>query len=145
MEKDGIQFFAKVGDWVCIKRGEIKEDTTGPEITRVLASIQNSMDRKKWDFLKNEIDLNFLDTVATELVGGKGRVNADRLSEILAKLNGPGIGRKIKDVVKTKAGKEIAKTYLTRAVFEKLKFRIDLDAKLVEKFIGQQDKLKQTE
>jgi hypothetical protein len=145
MEKDKIEFFAKVGNWVCIKRGDVKEGTTGPDITRVLTSIQNSIDRKKWEFLGDDLDLKYIDTIAHELVEGKGRVNADKLSEILAKVNGPGVGRKIKEVAKTKAAAEVAKTYLTRVVLDLLKFRIDLDSKLIEKFINQQEKLKQAD
>jgi hypothetical protein len=142
VEKDAIEFFAKFGDWVCIKKVEIKPDTTGPEITRILTSIQNSIDRKKWDFLGKAIDLGSLDAIAAEIVGEKGRVNGDRLSEILAKLNGPGVGKKINELVKGKAAAEVAKTYVTRAVFELLNFRVDMDAKLIEKFVDEQEKAK---
>ena len=145
---DEIVFSAQAGNWVCIKKQKVEPDTKKVEIARVLASIHESMDRKIWEYLKDDFPLEELDKIAYEITGAvynekkkdwlvEGRVGEQKLSEALAKLNNPTIGRRINDALasKTKNGPEIAKSYLSRKVIDLLGIRIELDLSIVEKYI----------
>ena len=145
---DEILFSAQVGNWVCIKKGKVEADAKKVEASRILASIHESMDRKIWEFLRDDFPLEELDKIAYEITGAaynekkkdwlvEGRVSEERLSQALAKLNNPGVGRRINELLKpaTKNGPEIAKSYLSRKVIDLLGLRIELDPSTVEKYI----------
>ena len=148
-----ILFSAQVGNWVCIKKGKLEADSKKIEASRVLASIHESMDRKIWEFLKDDFPLEELDKIAYEITGAvynekkkdwlvEGRVSEERLSQALAKLSSPTTSRRINDVLmtKTKNGPEIAKSYLSRKVIDLLGIRIELDPSVVEKYIKEKSK-----
>ena len=145
-----IEFFAEVKPWVCIKKGEIAEGAPKIDVSRTLASIHDSMDRKIWEYLKDDFDLEAIDKVAYEITGAeynekkkqwmlKGRKSEAQISSALAKLNSPTTTSKLN--VKTKNGKEIAKAYLTRKVLDLLGFRVELDPKIVDRYIEEKSKL----
>ena len=147
---DRILFDAKIGNWVCIKKGIIDQDTEAMEVARLLASIHDSMDRKIWEFVGKEINTEELDKIAYEITGAtynekkkswelKGRKTEQQIASALAKLNSPATTRKIN--VKGKQALEIAKAYLTRKVLTLLGFRIELDPKIAEKYIEEKSKL----
>ena len=68
---DKILFEAKVGDWVCVKKGELTPGVAKIDLARLLASIQESMSRKTWDFMKDDYNLEELDKIAFELAGAQ--------------------------------------------------------------------------
>ena len=149
---DEIVFSAQVGNWVCIKKG-----TPGAgkiEAARILASIHDSMDRKIWDFLKEDFPLEELDKIAYEITGAiynekkkdwlvEGKATEEKLAGALAKLNSPTTSRRINEVLlaKTKKGPEIAKSYLSRKVIDLLGIRIELDPSVVEKYIKEKTQI----
>lgn len=149
-----ILFSAQAGDWVCIKKHKVEPDTRKVEISRILASIHESMDRKIWEFLKDDFPLEELDKIAYGITGAvynekkkdwlvEGRATEQKLSEALAKLNNPGVGRRINELLKptTKNGPEIAKSYLSRKVIDLLGLRIELDPSIVEKYIKEKSQI----
>jgi len=149
--EDHILFDAQVGKWVCIKKIKIKPNTEPIEISRILASIHDSMDRKIWQYLEQEINLKELDEIAYEITGAqfdkkkktytvKGRKSEAQIAEALAKCNSPSTTKKITKSP-NKHYLEIAKSYLTRKVLDLLGVRMELDPKLVEKFIETKSKL----
>lgn len=151
---DEIVFSAQVGNWVCIKKGKLDEDAKKVEVSRVLASVHESMDRKIWEFLKEDFPLEELDKIAYEITGAvynekkkdwlvEGRVSEQKLAEALAKLNNPTVGRRINELLKptTKNGPEIAKSYLSRKVIDLLGIRIELDSGIVEKYIKEKSQI----
>ena len=149
--EDHVLFDAQVGKWICIKKGKIDKDTADIEVSRVLASIHDSMDRKIWEYLGKEINLKELDEIAYEITGAqfdkkkkkylvKGRKSEAQIAEALAKCNSPSTTKKMTKSP-NKHYKEIAKSYLTRKVLDLLGVRMELDPKLVEKFVETKSKL----
>jgi len=146
MTEECIQFSAKVKNWVCVKKGKTDANTPAVEVSRILASIINSIDKKTWDFLKEDFDLQNLNEIAYEITGAvpinkkglmglKGRVSEQKISECLAKINSPATTKKFSTKnIETKSGKEVCKAYLTFKIMDLLKIRTSLDPKLIEKF-----------
>lgn len=151
MNEDQVVFDAKIGNWICIKKQKVKQDSPAIENARILASIHDSMDRKIWDFLGGEFDLEAIDKVAYDITeaqynekkktwGIKGRISEDHINQSLAKLNSPSVLRGV-ELPKNKFARNLAKTYLNRKVLGILKFSIELDPKIVEKYINKKPKL----
>lgn len=150
-----IVFSAEVGSWVCVKKHKVEPNTKKVEVSRALASIHDSMDRKIWEYLGEDFPLEQLDKIAYEISGAqfdakkkewlvKGKVSETQLSEVLAKLNNPRTSKKINEVLnpKTNNGLEISKAYITRRVLDLLGFRIELDPKTVDKYLDEKAKSK---
>ena len=148
-----INFTAEYGSRVCVKRQKIEPNTKKIEVSRALASIHDSMDRKIWEYLGEDFPLEQLDKIAYEISGAqfdakkkewmvRGKVSETQLSSILAKLNNPGMSKKINEVLnpKTSKGLEISKAYITRRVLDLLGFRIELDPKTVDKYLDEKAK-----
>ncbi len=144
-----IEFTAQVGKWVCVKKQKVP-DGAKIEASRALASIHDSMDRKIWEFLGEEFDLEALDKIAYEVAGAefnekkkkwlvKGRVSEQQVTNALAKLKGSGIARRMD--ISTKNGKAIARSYVTRKVLNLLGFQIELNPKTVDKYLDEKSKL----
>lgn len=148
-----ILFSAEVKPWLCIKKQKIEEGTEKIEVSRALASIHNSMDRKIWEYLKDEFPLDELDKIAYDISGAqyyekkkkymvKGRLSEAQIATAMAKLSNPSTTKKINEVIpKTKNGLEIAKSYISRKVLDLLGFRLELDPKIVEKYVNEKKKL----
>lgn len=145
-----IVFDANCGDWVCIKKQKVDEGAPKIEISRILASIMDTMGRKSLDFLKDEFPLAELDKVAYEITGAQFDekkkdwiVKNKNIEESLAKLASSSTSRRINEVLtlKTKNGPEIAKTYVAIKTFDLLGFRISLDPKVIEKYIEEKSKV----
>lgn len=137
---DEVSFIAQVGNWVVIKKQKVEKDTKKMEVARILASIRSTMDKKIWDFMRDDIDLPKLDALAQEIAGEKGKVSEEKMAGVLAKLNSPGTGKRIGELTQTKNGKEIAKMYLTNKVLELANLRIHADADIIQKYIDEKAK-----
>ncbi len=147
-----IIFDAKVGAWVCIKKQKIDEGIDGMDVARALASIHDSMDRKIWEFVGKEIELENLDTIAYEITGAqfnkkkkrwelKGRKSEAQFLKALEVLNSQETIKKMNINNKEHAKLEIAKAYLNRKVLDLLSFRLELNPKIAEKYIEEKAKL----
>ena len=141
---DEVKFEASIGKWVCIKKGKMEQGTDKIEAARVLASIHDSMDRKIWEFISDEINLEELDKIAYEITGAqynekkkkwelKGRKSEAQIAESLAKCNSPSTTKKM-NLPNNKHALEIAKSYLTRKTLDLLGVRMELDPSIVEKY-----------
>ncbi|MCD6414662.1 MAG: DUF2666 family protein [Candidatus Diapherotrites archaeon] len=138
---DQIEFFAQYGKWVAVKKLKI-ENQSKAEVARFLASVHESIDRKMWEFLDEDIPLGALDEIAVEITGAtrKGkkwvtpRLNEERTIEIMARLRSTGTTRKIKQHVKSKELVELAKIYLTRRALEMIGVNLEPDPKVIEKY-----------
>ncbi len=148
---DEVRFEANIRGWVAIKKMKIDEDTPLIEASRILASIHDSLDRKIWEYLKEEIPTEKIDKKAYELTGAtydekkkqwtvKGRKTEQQIAQVLAKCNSATALKGIK-LPEVKQAKEIAKSYLTRKCLDLMGVRIELDPKLVEKYIEAKSKI----
>lgn len=143
---DQIEFFAQYGKWIAVKKMKI-ENQPKVEVARFLASVHESIDRKMWEFLGDEMPLNALDEIAVEITGAtkKGkkwvvpRLNEEKTIEIMAKLRSPGTSRKVNQLVKGKELSELAKIYLTRRVLEMIGIPIEPSSKTIEKYINKKE------
>jgi hypothetical protein len=152
---DEIKFEAQVGKWVCVKKGKIEEGCDKIEASRVLASIHDSMDRKIWECLGDEIKIKEIDKIAGEIAGAtynekkeewkanSGKVTEAMVAEALGKCGAAATTKRLKETIpENKFAIEIAKTYLTRRVIDLIGLRIELDPEVVEKYIDEKAKLK---
>ena len=146
---DKILFEAKVGDWVCVKKGELTPGVAKIDLARLLASIQESMSRKTWDFMKDDYNLEELDKIAFELAGAqfdekkkewlvKGKVSEQQIATALAALSNPGTTKKMGLQGKNKT--ELAKYYLTFKVLDLLGVRAAPNAKAFDNYINEKAK-----
>ncbi len=145
---DEIKFHAKIGDWVCVKKGKFKENTDPIEVAKLLASTYDSFKRKVWDYVGTEIDLEELDQIAYDITGAeynedkdeyriKGRISNDDITTALQDLKNK-VPRRID--IENKELREIAKTYVTRKTFELLKIRIEPDPENFKDYIDKKRK-----
>ncbi len=130
-EEDSIDFLAKYGDWVAIKKMRIRPDTKPEEIAFHLASIRRSIDRKAFEVLG--IDTASLDSYANSLTSGARKSYAS-LAEAIGKLG----TAEARDVAsKACNGKEelagIASVYLLRKVVQNLGFDLDVNQEMLSK------------
>lgn len=148
----GVEFIGEVGKWVCVKKIKVDEKTPMIEVARNLASINDTIERKTWDFIKDDFDIENLNQIAYEIAGAeknkkdewevKGKVSEEKISECLAKINNPGTTKKMTEKnVKTAAAKEISKSYLTFKVMDLLKVRLKLDPTSIDQYQQQMKKL----
>ncbi len=57
---EGVQFIAKLGDWVAVKKLKVEKATEPREIAEFLISLAMSANRKIEDFLAEEIDFEMI-------------------------------------------------------------------------------------
>ena len=150
---DEVKFEAQIGKWVCVKKQTILPGSM-MDAARILASIHDSMDRKTWEFLKEDIPLEKIDALVYEITGAefnekkkiwelKGRKSEAQIAEALAKCNSPTITKKMNEFLPAnKYAIEIAKSYLTRKTIDMLGIRIELDPEIAQKFMDEKIKLK---
>jgi hypothetical protein len=139
-----IEFVADTPQFKVVKKQRVEAETQPLEVARFLASTYETFNRKIWDFVGKEMPLAELDKVAGEIAGAentpkgwqlKGRLSEEDVNRILAKLRGPSTAKAINAVVSAKQGREAARVYVTRRVMDLLGFSIDIDPKLLEKWL----------
>jgi hypothetical protein len=124
---------AKHGDWIVVKKMEIDEKTDKADIARLLLAVRDTVDRKLFEYLDDDFDLQTLDDIVAEIVP-KGRLNEQKIAEIFKTLKYT-VPRKLEG---TKLQKEIKKQIITEKVLEKLNLSV-LDAETVEKYIKKKE------
>ncbi len=131
MEQDSIEFLAKYGSWVSIKKLLIDESTKPEEVVFHLALIRENIDRKAFEFLG--LDTNVLDSAASQ-VAGSGRKSYKSLAEALTKFGAADTKDVIEKACKGKEElKEFAATYLFRAVVKNFGFDFDINQQMMSK------------
>lgn len=145
---DQVKFQAKIDDWVCIKKGKFDENTDDIQAAKLLASIYDSFNRKIWEYVGTEVDLEELDQIAYDVTGAEydedkdeyrieGRVTNDQIAEAMQAVKSK-VPRMI-DIEHDEL-RQVAKTYVTRKVLDLLKIRIDPNPKKLKKFVEKKRK-----
>lgn len=104
-----IDFMAKYGDWVSIKRLGIRGYTRPEEVVYHLAGIRTSIDAHSYRILG--IDTDALDSIAKELVSGKPKT-AESFGAIVDAINSPGTKRRIREACSSDTVAKLALPYL---------------------------------
>lgn len=149
-----INFTAEVGNWIVVKKLKVDSNAPKIEVSRSLASIQQTIGKKMWDFMCDELPIHEYDKIAYGVSGAqydekkkdwliKGKVSEQQMATALVKLSNPSITKQINEVTKnkTKTGVELAKSYITVKVLDLLGVRISVDPKLIEKYVTEKAKL----
>lgn len=139
-----IEFFAEYDKWIAVKKLDAT-DRRPIEVARFLSSVHESIDRKMWEFMGEEMSLEELDKIAYELTGAQQkkkkwkvpRKSQDEINQIIAQLKSPSVTRKMG--IKNKELKTLAKVYLNRKVLELLGIGVEPETKKIEKYIEKKD------
>lgn len=146
--EDHVKFQAKIDDWICIKKGKFDEHTDDIEAAKLLASIYDSFNRKIWEYIGSEIDLQELNEIAYQITGAeydddkekyriKGRVTNKQIAKAMKALKSK-VPRML-DVEQDEL-RQVAKTYVTRKTLELLKIKIDPDPDKLKKYVDKKRK-----
>ena len=129
---EGIQFVAKLGNWVAVRKLTIEEKTDPLMVMEFLAGLSVSFDNKIEEFLGKEIDIKRLNTAIEEELEGTGK-GEKGISEAIAKIAGAKLGRVINELCdaknrqpkETKELKEFCKVFALRKAFRKAGLKVD--------------------
>ena len=114
MDDDHIDFTAKYGKWVSIRRMTIHQDTKPEEVVYHLAGIRAAVEGKSFSFLG--IDTAALDGYSLKLKGGAGKGGLGALASAIAKLEGSEAKGVISAAVPDKQLSKVAASYLLNRV-----------------------------
>lgn len=129
---EGIQFIAKMGNWVAVRKLSVEEKTEPLMVMEFIAGLSVSFDRKIEEFLAKEVEIEKLNTAIDEELEGIKK-GARGVSEVLAKIGGAKLGRVINELCDSKARqpkekkelKEFCKIFALRKAFRKLGLKVD--------------------
>ena len=130
-ESDSIDFMAKYGNWIAIKKMSIKSDTKPEEVAFHLAAIRQTIDRKAFEVLG--IDTAALDAYAAKLTGSS-RKSYSNLSNAIQQLGSAESKAAIESATKGKPELEpVASIYLFRKVVQNIGFDFDVNQEMLSK------------
>ena len=132
--EDKINFFAKHGKWIAVKKIDIDESTEKIDVARLLISIRETVNEKIFEYFDEDFDLQKIENIVSDLVPD-GKLTEEKIAEILKKLKSPSVTKKLEG---DKLKKEIAKQILTERVLQKIKLKT-LDAKTIDKYIRKKE------
>lgn len=129
--EDTIQFIAKHGDWVVVKKTKPHENSPLENalfLSSVLATIYGRLE----DYLHEAFDLSELDRTVEEIVKGK-RASANTIGEVISAVNGPKVSKIINGLIEgldlqkkeKEAVKSLLKAYALRKALMDLKLKVD--------------------
>jgi len=129
--EDTIQFIAKHGSWVAVKKTRPHENSP-LENALFLASVMATVSDRIEHYLHEAFDLQELDRAIDEIVKGK-RASSSGIADVLAAVNGPKISKIINAIVEgldlqkkeKEAVKSLLKAYALRRAFKSLKMKVD--------------------
>jgi hypothetical protein len=126
---DSIEFSAKYGSWVAVKRITIHGDTKPAEVAAHLASVRQSIDRKSFEILG--IDTAKLDAFSESM---KSKKSYSNLAQAIERMGSADAKKAIADAC---AGKpeltQIAGAYLIGKVIRSAGFDVEVNLKALEK------------
>lgn len=130
-ENESIEFSAKYGSWIAIKKQTIRSDTKPEEIAMQLASIKQMIDRKSFEVLG--IDMDSLNAYSEKVTSGM-RKGSESLAEAVKRLG----SQESKDAVQKACNgkKELegpAGVCLFRKTVQNLNYSVDLTPELLQK------------
>ncbi len=129
--EDTIQFIAKHGNWVVVKKTRPHENSP-LENALFLSSVLSSIYDRLEGCLHEAFDLDGLDAAVEEIVKGK-RASANVVGEVIASVNGPKVSRIVNALVESldlqkkerEAVKTLLKAYALRKALRALKLKVD--------------------
>ncbi len=129
--EDTIQFIAKHGNWVVVKKTKPHENSP-LENSLFLSSVLSTIYDKLEEYLHEAFDLSELDKVVEEIVRGK-RASANVIGEVVSAANGPKVSKIINKLVEgldlqkkeREAVKTLLKAYALRKALLNLKLKVD--------------------
>lgn len=121
---DEIIFTAKHKDWVVVKKLLIDEKTTPQEIAASLASIEDTISRKSYEY--SGINKTAIEEMAESLTKGKKKSFAS-LAEVLTKLRPSEMKSQLLLSCPTPQHLPIAENYLIKCIIDKVGFKTNLD------------------
>lgn len=145
-----VEFFANKGKWVVVKKLKVTDKTSDLDVARFLASVNETMSRKLYDFLGTAMDLEALDAIAAECCGAekgkkgyavKGRMSDERMQAAVAATRSVKVSKAINGVVEGKKTRDAAKSYVVRKTLEFMSFPISVSAKQIEGVIEEREQL----
>ncbi len=127
--KDTIQFIGKLGQWVAVKKLTVEEGITDKDILLFFSSIYNTIGRKADEYVE-KVFPEVSEILSTLPVG---RRSEKSIAEVVAKVFGPGVGKKINAILEGRkleknekeALKEMLRVYLLRKSLEKMGVFLD--------------------
>ncbi len=131
MADGSIDFSAKYGNWVAIKRMSIVDGTKPEEVAFHLAAIRQSLDRKAFEILGIKTDV--LDAYA-DSVTAEGRKSISNLVQAIQSLSSKEAKAAVEAATKEKPElQEVANVYLLRKVAQNLKYDFDVNQEMLSK------------
>ena len=121
---EGIQFIAKLGDWIAVKKLKMEKATEPREVAEFLISLTMSANRKIEEFLAKEIDFEAV----------KKAIDDAGIEEPLNVLENAAIKRAIKQAIKNretmdkktvKEYEELARVFALRYALKKAGYKLD--------------------
>jgi len=126
---DEIAFSAKYKDWISIKRMDIDEKTTQPEVVHMLSNVGESISRKVFEL--GGIDRGKIDAYVLELTRGK-RKGYSTLSEIFGGMK----QNEVREVLLSASSEQllpIAEAYFMRRLLVSLGYNVDVSGEMMSK------------
>ncbi|MEM3060338.1 MAG: DUF2666 family protein [Candidatus Anstonellales archaeon] len=117
--KESISLMARCRGWEVIKKASIDSATTPQEIAFTLSGMQESLDRKAYDFLG--INTNLIDQYSQSLAKGKKK-SLKGLGEVLSTLEPSEISFQLKAACPEEKLLDVAKTYFIRSLVKAFGF-----------------------
>lgn len=121
---EGVQFIAKLGDWVSVKKLKMEKGIEAREVAEFLISLVMSANRKIEEFLAQEIDFEIIEKVVDE----------ENIEEPLKVLENSAVKRAIKQAIKKRESldkkivkelEELARVFTLRYALKKAGYKID--------------------
>ncbi|MEM3555316.1 MAG: DUF2666 family protein [Candidatus Micrarchaeia archaeon] len=126
---DEIVFSAKYKDWVSIKKMEIDERTTAPEVVHMLANIGESVSRKAFEL--SGVDRARIDEYVEKIAKGK-RKGYSTLSEVFGGLK----QNEVREVLLSASNEQllpIAEAYFIRKLLTSLGYELEVGTEMISK------------
>jgi hypothetical protein len=131
--QEHINFSAKHGSWIVVKKMALDEHTADEDIARILLSIRETLNNKIYDYLRSDFELETLEQWADEIVPG-GRLSEEKIAEVFKTLKSPKTTKRLKEFTTDKHKLEVYKGLLTELVLQRLKLNT-LELKPLEKYV----------
>ncbi|MEM0359745.1 MAG: DUF2666 family protein [Candidatus Diapherotrites archaeon] len=97
MESEGIQFVAKMGDWIAVRKLTMEKKTDPVTVMEFLAGLSVSFDNKIEEFLGKTVDIKKLNTAIEEATSGISK-GEKGISEALAQVNSSTVNKAINEI-----------------------------------------------
>lgn len=126
---DEIVFSAKYKGWISIKKMEVDERTTTPEVVHMLSGIGESVSRKAFEL--SGIDRGKIDEYVEKLVKGK-RKGFSTLSEIFGGLR----GNEVRELLLSASDEKllpVAEAYFMRKLLNSLGYDLEVGVEMMSK------------